>query len=69
MSTMRDQARYHGIEHSRYNLILQATNEQDRNFGDRRKHFFARPYLMAESGNISGGRNDTVETVKDLRPI
>lgn len=40
----------------RYDLILQAANEKDRNLGDLRKNVFAWPVLMAKGSQILGRR-------------
>ena len=56
------------IEYLRYNLIFQATDKQNRDFGNGRKNLFARPYLMTKAGNIFSGWNDTVNWVSELAP-
>ena len=43
----------------RHNLVFQAADEQDRDFRDQRKYFFARPVLMAKARNVLSGWNNT----------
>ena len=41
--------------HLRYDLILEATEEEDGHLGDARQHRLAPPYLVAEISEVLGG--------------
>ena len=51
----------------RYNLILQAAKEKDRNLRDLRKNVLAWPVLVAKGSQILGGRKCTGSLVRSKR--